>query len=217
MQLNLIGKNASLNISSYDLFIVHRGIECAMFPHLYPCTKFTDTGILEHYKHEYGDDTNRVCSIGISWTRKVLSSVRVYGEQRDLPFFLYETHLAQKYFQAHVRAKRLGVTADVLTRDSQTSTGYWDIVQDSLADLVRIMLRRCYDQENYPELYHHCRDLRGEVSCLAPYGSLVCFLFRSFSFWMSNDVSCPRHVIVSKHTVVCTRSVSKHIVSSSSM
>ena len=48
-------------------------------------------------------------------------------------------------------------------RDSQTSVGYWDIVQDSLADLVRIMLARCYDQKKHPELYAHCRDLRGQV------------------------------------------------------
>ena len=38
-----------------------------------------------------------------------------------------------------------------------------DIVQDALADLVRIMLVRCYDQDNFPLLYDHCRNLRGEV------------------------------------------------------
>ena len=134
-----------------------------MFPHLYPTTDFTDTGIMEHYLHQTGDTTNRVCSIGLSWTRKVLSSVRVYGEQRDLPFFLYEKHLANKYFVAQVRAKTHGVTGDVMTRDSQTSAGYWDIVQDSLADLVRIMLVRCYDEQGYPELFNHCRNLRGQV------------------------------------------------------
>ena len=152
IQKQLITTQASLNISSYDLFVVHHGIECAMFPHLYPTTDFTDSGILQHYQHEHADDTNRVCSIGLSWTRKVLSSVRVYGEQRDLPFFLYEKHLANKFFNAHNRAKRMGVTGDVMTRDSQASSGYWDIVQDSLADLVRIMLVRCYDEENYPLL-----------------------------------------------------------------
>jgi hypothetical protein len=159
----LLEAKSSLNMSSYDLFIVHRGIECAMFPHLYPSTDFTDTGIMEHYLHKSGDDTNRVVSIGLSWTRKALSSVRAYGEHRDLPFFLYEKHLAYKYFNAHVRAKHLGVTGDVMTRDSQASAGYWDIVQDPLADLVRIMLARCYDEENDPALYNHCRDLRGEV------------------------------------------------------
>ena len=134
-----------------------------MFPHLYPTADFTDTAILQHYQEVHGDDTNRVASIGLSWTRKVLSSVRAYGEQTDLSFVLYEKHLASKDFHAQVRAQNLGVTADVLTRDSQTSAGYWDIVQDSLADLVRIMLRRCYDQNDYPELYKHCRGLRGEV------------------------------------------------------
>ena len=158
-----IDTGSSHNLSSYDLFVVLKGIECAMFPVLYPTTDFTDTGIMEHYLHQTGDTTNRVCSIGLSWTRKVLSSVRVFGEQRDLPFFLYEKHLAMKYFSAQVRAKELAVTGDVLTRDSQTSSGYWDIVQDSLADLVRIMLVRCYDSENYPQLYKHCRNLRGEV------------------------------------------------------
>ena len=133
-----------------------------MFPHLYPTADFTDTGILQHYQDVHSDNTNRVASIGLSWTRKVLSTVRAYGEQRDLSFFLYEKHLANKFFHAQVRAKSLGVTADVLTRDSQTSAGYWDIVQDSLADVVRIMLTRCFDEQGHPELHRQCRGLRGE-------------------------------------------------------
>jgi len=162
-QARILLTGASTNVSSYELFIIHRGIECAMFPHLYPSTAFTDTGILQHYQHSQGDDTNRVVSIGASWTRKVLSGVRVYGEHRDLSFLLYEKHLANKFFHAQVRAQQLGVTADVLTRDSQTSSGYWEIVQDALADLVRIMLLRCYDEEREPDLYTHCRGLRGQV------------------------------------------------------
>ena len=134
-----------------------------MLPHLYPTTDFTDTGILQHYQEQSEDDTNRVCSIGLSWTRKVLSSVRAYGEQRDLPFFLYEKQLASYFSNAQVRAKRMGLTADVLMRDSQSSSGYWDVVQDALADLVRIMLLRCYDQVNHPQLYEHVRDLRGQI------------------------------------------------------
>ena len=109
------------------------------------------------------DTTSRVVSIGLSWTRKVLSSVRAYGEQRDLTFFLYERHLAQKYFAAQCRAQELGITADILTRDSQGSAGYWEIVQDSLADLVRIQMDRCFDKEGHPELYEHCRGLRGQI------------------------------------------------------
>ncbi len=106
---------------------------------------------------------NRLCSIGYSWTRKALSSARVYAEHRDLAFFLYEVDLANKYFNAHARAKRLTVTADVMARDSHTSRGYWEITQDALADVVRVMLARCYDQENYPQLYNHVRGLRGQV------------------------------------------------------
>ena len=75
-----------------------------MYPRLYPTTDFTDTGIGEHYKHTYSDNQNRVLSMGHSWTRKVLSSVRVYAEQRDLAFFLYEKHLAINNFHAHTRA-----------------------------------------------------------------------------------------------------------------
>ena len=88
----------SKNISSYDLFVVQRGIECAMFPHLYPTGDFTDTGILAHYQATYGDNTTRVASIGLSWTRKCTSGIRAYAEHRDLSFFLYERHLAAKYF-----------------------------------------------------------------------------------------------------------------------
>ena len=170
LHCRLLDSGGSLKVSSYDLFILHAGIECAMFPHLYPRTDFTDTGILQHYQAEHGDHTNRVCSIG-----QVLSSVRVYGEQRDLPFFLCERHLANMYFNAQVRAKRMGVTADVMVRHSQASSGYWEIVQDALADLVRIMMLRCYDEKNFPELYNHVRGLRGQVwlgkfrwDCLGP-------------------------------------------------
>ena len=53
----------------------------------------------------------------------MLSSVRVYGEQRDLSFFLYERHLASKYFAAQQMGKRMDTTGDVLTRDSQASAG----------------------------------------------------------------------------------------------
>ena len=167
-QKDRIAKKLSLSISSFDLFILKNGIECAMYPHLYPTNEFSDTGIMETYKwnhklHGTKDDTNRVVSIGLSWTRKVLSEVRLYGEHRDLPFFLYEKHLAHKYFAAQSLGQRKGVTADVLARDSQTSSGYWEIVQDALADLVRIMLVRCYDEQHYPQLYEHVRNLRGQV------------------------------------------------------
>ena len=57
----------------------------------------------------------------------------------------------------------MNVTADVIMRDSQASSGYWDQVSDALADLVRVMLGRCFDEKGYPELVKHCRNLRGEV------------------------------------------------------
>ena len=134
-----------------------------MFPVLYPETALSDTGILKHYKDDSGDRSARIVSIGRSWTRKVCSSVRVYAEQRDLAFFLYEKQMAMKYFAAHSRAQRMGVTADVMTRDSQSSTGYWEIVRDALADLVRIMLLRCYDEANHKQLFDHVLGLRGQV------------------------------------------------------
>ena len=134
-----------------------------MFPHLYPLTEFTDTGILGHYRNESGDSSTRVVSTGTSWTRKALSEVRLYAEQRDLTFFLYEKSLAQKFSSAQVRAQRMGVTADGMARDSQASSGYWEIVRGALADLVRIMMDRCFDHANYPDLYDHVRGLRGQV------------------------------------------------------
>ena len=57
----------------------------------------------------------------------------------------------------------MGITGDVMARDSQVSAGYWEIVQDSLADLVRIMLGRCYDEKKHKQLYDHVRGLRGQV------------------------------------------------------
>ena len=129
-------------------------------------------GIVDNYQQSSGDETSRIVSIGTSWTRKVLSGVRIYGESRDLAFFLYERQFAHRCFAAHSRAQQLGVTADVLTRDSQTSTSYWEIVQDSLADLCRIMLERCHDEENFPELTRHCRGLRGSIRYLCAFPNL---------------------------------------------
>ena len=91
----------------------------------------------------------------------------MYAEHRDLAFFMYEKWMAMKFFHAQVRAQRMGVTADVLTRDSQASSGYWDIVRDSLADLVRIQMQRCFDEENHKTLYDHIRGLRGQVGLCA--------------------------------------------------
>ena len=89
MQKELLENDGILTISSFDLFINHTGIECAMYPVLYPETAFTDTGILETYRDESGDTTTRTVSIGHSWTMKVCSRVRVYGESNHLAFFLY--------------------------------------------------------------------------------------------------------------------------------
>ena len=93
----------------------------------------------------------------------MLSSVRLYGEHHVLAFFLYEKQLAGRFFGAQVRGKRHGVTADVMVRTSQSSAGYWEVVQDALADLVRIMLARCYDEKNYKALYDYARGGRGQV------------------------------------------------------
>ena len=76
---------------------------------------------------------------------------------------MYEKLMAMKYFSAHTRAQQSAVTADVMMRDSQASAGYWEIVRDSLADLVRIMCGRCFDEAAYPELCNHVRGLRGQV------------------------------------------------------
>ena len=59
-QKTRIQAKTSLSIPSYYLFIVKDGIECAMYPHLYPTTDLTDTGIVENYKDKTQDGTNRV-------------------------------------------------------------------------------------------------------------------------------------------------------------
>ena len=76
-----------------------------------------------------------------------------------------------KYFMAHVRAQKMGLTGDVLTRDNQGSTGYWEITQDALADLVRVMLTRCFDKEKYPQLYVHVGVLPCDISGLQERGT----------------------------------------------
>ena len=73
LQKELLEHDRILTISSFDLFIKYTGIECAMYPVLYPETAFKDTGILETYRDEPGDTTVRTVSIGHSWTLKVCS------------------------------------------------------------------------------------------------------------------------------------------------
>ena len=82
---------------------------------------------------------------------------------RGRAFISHEKYLTHKYFAAQTRSKRIGVTADVMAGDSQTSTGYWEIFQDALADLVRIMMVRCCDEKTYPQMYEQVRNLRGQV------------------------------------------------------
>ena len=67
-------------LSSYSLFIVEKGIECAIRPHLYPTKEFTDTDIKNAYQTDSGDYSKRVASTGLSVTRKACSSVRAYAE-----------------------------------------------------------------------------------------------------------------------------------------
>ena len=61
-----------------------------MRPRWYPMTDFTDTDIRTKYQIASINFTQRVVSIGLSFTRKVLSSARAYGEDRDRAFRLYE-------------------------------------------------------------------------------------------------------------------------------
>ena len=123
----------------------------------------TDSGILTTYKDSHLDDTDLHISMGKSFTAKALSSVRAYAENSTLAFLLYEKMLAKRYYQAHVKAEREQLPAHVFTRSKQDTTAYWDHEQDALADLVRIMLCRCFDESGYPDLFQHCRGLRGEV------------------------------------------------------
>ena len=88
MHQRILDSGEHRTISSFDLFINHTGIECAIWPWLYPQTKFSDTGLYAHYKDETGDDTSRIVSIAESWTRKVRSSVRVFSEQRGFGILL---------------------------------------------------------------------------------------------------------------------------------
>ena len=72
-----------------------KGVECAIYPVLYPNTEFSDTGALEHHRMATGDTSVWVVSIARSFTRNAQSSIRAYAENRDL-VFLYEKHLAMK-------------------------------------------------------------------------------------------------------------------------
>ena len=56
---------------------------------------------------------------------------------------MHEKWMGMKLCHAQVRAQRMGVTADIMARDSQASNGYGETVRDSLADLARIQMKRC--------------------------------------------------------------------------
>ena len=61
----IVRTDQSRSISSFDLFIVHDGIEAAMFPWLYPESGFTDTGMATEYRERSGDDSTRSFSYAI--------------------------------------------------------------------------------------------------------------------------------------------------------
>ena len=63
-------EEGKLYITSFELFIQSKGIECAIWPTLYPETCFSDTGGLQAYREEYEDSTTRVFSIGTSFTKE---------------------------------------------------------------------------------------------------------------------------------------------------
>ena len=143
------------NITSYGLFVIDKGIECAIWPILYPRTECSDTGIRDHYQELLAsatkayakegienvvtDDSQRSPSLAHSFCRKATSALRFYAESYDLVFFMYERFVAQKFFYAHKRANDFDLTADIMVRHSSMTTGYWEIVQDALADVVRSM------------------------------------------------------------------------------
>ena len=89
------------------------------------------------------------------------------------------------YYYAHVRAQKIGGTADTLMRDSQASSLYWDGIQDGMADLARVMLSRCFDADGYPELSKHCTSLRGQLWMVAFPNVFITIAPAEWKFWQS--------------------------------
>jgi len=69
-------------------------------------------------------------------------------------YFAQEFRKAAQYGLHHPALGMGGAAGGMLggARDCQASDGNWEIVQDSLADLVRVMLARCYDEKNHKGL-----------------------------------------------------------------
>ena len=65
---SIVSEDKIRTISSFDLFIVHDGIEAAMFPWMYPEAGFTDTGMATEYRERSGDDTARIFTFPIPTT-----------------------------------------------------------------------------------------------------------------------------------------------------
>jgi len=54
-QRDRLRDGSALSISSYDLFITFTGVECAIYPALYPRGEMSDTGLRAEYTHKSGD------------------------------------------------------------------------------------------------------------------------------------------------------------------
>ena len=76
---------------------------------------------------------------------------RAHAEHCDLAYWMYEKWMAMQRFHAQVRAQRMGVTADVMTRDSQVSSGHWERLRDCLAGLARIQMDRCFAEVSHKD------------------------------------------------------------------
>ena len=61
LQRGRIRDGSALSISSYDLFITFTGVECAIYPALYPVGEMSDTGFRNVYVDNSGDCPPHSC------------------------------------------------------------------------------------------------------------------------------------------------------------
>lgn len=129
----VITNNQHFNV--YDL-LATRGIECALWPHLYPFTEWCDSMITGQHDRR---------SSKISFMTKVFSEIIDYATNYDLLCFQYDRWLF-KTVSGAITSARQSMCSPARALDGKAfSPGYWQWQHRYLLDAVR--------QYGYPSLF----------------------------------------------------------------
>ena len=166
----------SRQISTFILLLKMKGVECAVWPWLFPVPRLCDTALRES---EAGAEFSRP-SLRHSFCLKVRSSVSAYVHEAKWVFFLYDVVRARSFYQHCLIAKIKKIDVACTVRNEAMSEQYWRKEQDLCADMVRVMLERSHRRvAGYEAVYEHCVAGLEKESLAFP----NCFITLSFAEW----------------------------------